>query len=210
MALSQKGGRAADAIMRGMSRSSREIEVKLGFDSVDQARAALAALAPRLVADRAFEDNVIYDRPVEPLRESGRLLRLRRVSGRAFVTYKEPVPGEHRHKVRGEAEVEVDDPEATERILTGLGFAPAYRYQKYRTHYRWDDLDLLLDETPVGCFVELEGPPEAIDRAAAALGRRPADYIVETYAEIHERIASEQGRARGDLVFAPEGSGPAS
>jgi adenylate cyclase class 2 len=190
-----------------MGRSSREIEVKLAFDSADQARAALAGLGLVRVAERAFEDNTLYDRAADSLKESGKMLRLRRISGRAIVTYKEPVPGEHRHKVRSEAEVEVDDPGEVERILAGLGFTPAFRYQKFRTHFRLGELDLLLDETPVGCFVELEGPPEAIDRAAAALGRTPADYLVETYVDIHERNAREAGREPGDLVFRP-GSGP--
>jgi len=196
--------------MRRMSRSSREVEIKLGFDSAEQARAALDTLAPICVAERAFEDNIVYDRKADPLKGSGRLLRLRRVSGRAIVTFKEPVPGEHRHKVRGEAETRVEDAEAFERILAGLGFHPFYRYQKYRTHFRLDDLELLLDETPIGCFVELEGPPAAIDRAAAAMGRSPADYILETYREIHERIARERGHEPGDLMFgAARGSGPA-
>jgi len=184
-----------------MSRSSREVEVKLGFDSADRALAAIAALGAHGVSERSFEDNVVYDRETDPLRESGKLLRLRRVGGRAIVTYKEPVPGEHRHKVRGEAEIEIDDPDEFVRIVEGLGFRPAYRYQKYRTEFRLDDLKLLLDETPIGCFVELEGPPEAIDRAARALGRVPSDYVLETYREIHERVARSRGAAPGDLVF---------
>jgi len=195
--------------MRRMSRSSREVEVKLGFDSADRALAAISALGARRVAERAFEDNVVYDREADPLSESGKLLRLRRVSGRSIVTFKEPVPGEHRHKVRGEAEIEIDAPDEFARIVEGLGFRPVYRYQKYRTQFRLDDLELLLDETPIGCFVELEGPPDAIDRAARALGRGPSDYVLETYREIHERVAHSRGVAPGDLVF-EDPTGPES
>ena len=187
--------------MRRMSRSSREVEVKLGFDTADRALSAVAALGARCVSERAFEDNVLYDREASPLAAAGRLLRLRRTAGRSIVTYKEPVPGEHAHKVRAEAEIEIDDPVEFERIAVGLGFRPVYRYQKYRTEFRLDDLELVVDETPLGCFVELEGPPASIDRVARALGRAPGEYILETYHELHERRARELGVAAGDLVF---------
>jgi adenylate cyclase, class 2 len=190
--------------MRRMSRSSREVEVKLGFDTVDRALAAIAALGAQRMSQRAFEDNIVYDRAVDPLAGAGKLLRLRRVAGRSIVTFKEPVLGEHAHKVRAEAEIVIDDPAEFERIVTGLGFVPVYRYQKYRTEFRLGDLHLLLDETPIGCFVELEGPPEAIDRAALALGRSPGDYIVETYHEIQDRLARDRGIEPGDLVFETE------
>ncbi len=187
--------------MRRMSRSSREVEVKLGFDTVDLALAAIAALGAQRMSEREFEDNIVYDRAVDPLAGAGKLLRLRRVAGRSIVTFKEPVPGEHAYKVRAEAEIEIDDPAEFQRIVSGLGLGPVYRYQKYRTQFRLGDLDLLLDETPIGCFVELEGPPGEIDRAARGLGRDPDQYILETYHELHERIAHARGVEPGDLVF---------
>jgi adenylate cyclase class 2 len=187
-----------------MSRSNREVEVKLGFDTVDQALSAVHSLGAEIVSERAFEDNVLYDRDVDPLVSSGKMLRLRRFRGRSIVTYKEPVPGDHAYKVRDEAEIEISDPAELERIVAGLGFRPVYRYQKYRSCFRLGDLLLMVDETPIGCFVELEGPPEAIDRAARALGRLPGDYVVETYHEIQERLARERGVEVGDLVFDSE------
>jgi len=54
-----------------------------------------------------------------------------------------------------------------------------FRYEKYRTTFRLPDsnawangLLIELDETPIGTFVELEGPAAAIDRAAEELGLR--------------------------------------
>lgn len=189
--------------MAAMSRSSREVEVKLPFDSAGRARSDLAAIGAKPVVERYFEDNVVYDRDVDPLRASGCLLRLRRVGHQAVLTFKAPVPGEHRHKVRREEETEVADPDVLDRILAGLGFRPFYRYQKFRTEYRLGKLGLLLDETPIGCFVELEGPPDEIDRAAERLGVPPERWVLETYREIHERLARESGREAGDLVFDP-------
>ncbi|HXV78128.1 MAG TPA: class IV adenylate cyclase [Candidatus Polarisedimenticolaceae bacterium] len=184
-----------------MSRSTREVEVKLRFDSAEQARSRFEPLGLRLAQARHFEDNVVYDREHEPLVAAGKLLRLRTRGDTSIVTYKAPIAGTHRHKVREEHESIVLDAGAVERILAGLGFRPVYRYQKYRTLYEREGLHLCLDETPIGCFVELEGSPGAIDRAARELGVAPDEYVLLTYRELHERDARERGVEPGDLVF---------
>lgn len=190
-----------------MDRPRREIEIKLRFESAGDVRRSLSELGAREVTPRHFEDNVVFDRDHEPLAGMGRLLRLRRCSGTARVTYKAPVPGRHRHKVRQEEETTVADPGALEHILAGLGFHPVYRYQKYRTLFELGELQLCLDETPLGCFLELEGPPAAIDRAARLLGAGEDRYVVETYRDLHEAAAREAGVEPGDLVFDEESGG---
>ncbi len=56
----------------------------------------------------------------------------------------------------------------------------------------------MLDETPVGVFLELEGPPEWIDRTAGTLGFSEGDYITLSYLELHRRVT---GGETGDMVF---------
>jgi adenylate cyclase class 2 len=184
-----------------MDSSRREVEVKLPCDSPAGARRRLEALGARLVRDRVFEDNVLFERKVEPLKPARKLLRLRRDGGRALLTFKAPVEGDHAHKVRLEDESDVADPDAVERILAGLGFSPHYRYQKYRTLFELDGLEICLDETPLGCFIELEGAPEAIDRVAAALGCGPDRYVLDSYVELHEQWVAERGLPPEDMVF---------
>jgi adenylate cyclase class 2 len=191
-----------------MAPSGRETEVKLSFASPAEAEVRLESIGARRERAREFEDNVLYDLPGDVLRSSGRLLRLRRAGGRAILTYKAPVPGEHRHKVRVEHETEVDDPEAVALILEGLGLSPCYRYQKYRTAFVLEGLEIALDETPIGCFVELEGEPEAIDRIAARLGFSESHYVLATYRQLQERHAAARGVEPGDLVFPDGGGGP--
>jgi adenylate cyclase class 2 len=184
-----------------MRRSRREIEVKLPFDSPTAARERLEALGARLIHERRFEDNVLFDRDENPLKTDRKLLRVRRDGPQALLTYKAPVPGQHRHKTRLEEETAIADPDSLERILDGLGFSPVYRYQKYRTLWELGELHVCLDETPLGCFVELEGEPQAIDDVAARLGFGPDDYVLESYLELHARWAAERGEERGDMVF---------
>jgi adenylate cyclase class 2 len=109
--------------------------------------------------------------------------------------------------VRQETEVTVSSPEQAERILEGLGFRPWFRYEKFRTTYRLKELPELvidLDETPIGAFLELEGPPEAIDRAAGRLGYGPRAYLRESYYELFERERARAGLERGRMLFPKE------
>jgi adenylate cyclase class 2 len=187
--------------MAEMERSRRETEIKLRFDSRADALRCIEKLGGRLIREREFEDNLVYDRDRDPLKTAGKLLRLRRSGTTALLTYKAPVAGDHRHKVRQEEETVVDDPAAVEAMLDGLGFHPIYRYQKYRTLFEIGVLHVCLDETPLGCFVELEGSPDQIDRAAKVMGLSRERYVLETYRELQEKDARERGVEAGDLVF---------
>jgi adenylate cyclase, class 2 len=88
------------------------------------------------------------------------------------------------YKVRQEREVNVTDADVMAAILAAMGLQPSFRYEKYRSTYTLSQakgLKVELDETPVGDFLELEGRPKAIDRAAALLGYGTADYITKSY-----------------------------
>jgi adenylate cyclase class 2 len=181
----------------------QEIEIKLPFPSAVAALDALKRLGAKRIHGRRFEDNIVFDRSEQALDPAGKLLRLRRYGDQAWLTFKAPVPGTHRHKVREEHETSLADADAAQRILEHLGFKPHYRYQKFRTLFELGALHVCLDETPIGCFVELEGPPEEIDRAAKAMGLAESHYVIESYRELHQRAAHDKGEAPGDMVFEP-------
>lgn len=168
-----------------MKSESREIEVKLRFATADEARERLEKTGARLTRERIFEDNVLFEREHDPLQARGEALRLRRVGTRSVLTFKGPVDHAGPYKVRIEHETPVDDADATEALLESLGYHSDYRYQKYRTEFELPGLDLCLDETPLGCFVELEGPPERIDAVARELGFNKEDYVRLSYRELH-------------------------
>src|SRR5262245_41941170 len=194
-----------------MAKSNRENEIKLAFPSPDSAISRLREAGAREIHPRAFEDNTLFDFPNRSLTASGRLLRLRTYGATAYLTFKAPVEGTHRHKVRIEHETEVSSAEATRSILLGLGLGAVYRYQKYRTGFELDAVEASVDETPLGTFVELEGPADDVDRAAEALGVAPSDFIRATYRELQEIDAAARGSVAGDLLLgadARKGSAP--
>ena len=180
----------------------REIEIKIAIDSPNWAREKLGRLGAVARFPRSLEDNCIYDDEEGSLTRSGQLLRLRSSRGEHLLTFKHPTEegtDGRRYKVRQEHQTVVSDPEETRSLLEGLGYRMVYRYQKYRQHYRLDDVVVVIDEIPFGTFLELEGTPPGIDRAAEALGFGPESYIRETYYELH---CKQTGREPpGDLVF---------
>ncbi len=135
---------------------------------------------------------------------------------RVVLTYKGPavegtVADAHRgrrYKVREELEVGVADAAALRSILEALGLRGWFRYEKFRTSYwlppslRWAaGLEVELDETPLGVFLELEGPPSAIDQAADLFGYAPADYITKSYLALYLDQCRKQGIPPGDMLF---------
>jgi hypothetical protein len=60
-----------------------------------------------------------------------------------------------------------------------------------------------LDETPIGEFLELEGPPSAIDRMAKLLGYSRSDYITKSYLALYLAQCRKKGLVAGDMLFPP-------
>lgn len=185
--------------MAPMRPSRKETEVKLRYESASAASDALLSQGAVLTGEREFEDNIVFDTANMRLRQEGMLLRLRRRGDRTILTLKAPVEGEHRHKVREERETDVGDFDEMRAIFSYLGFTPVYRYQKHRTRFRAGELEACLDETPIGCFVELEGDPGGIDAFAERLGRGVEDYVVATYRELQESV-DPRGEQAGDML----------
>jgi adenylate cyclase, class 2 len=178
-----------------------EVEIKF---IVDDRRALVRALRRagfRLVARRAHEMNVIFDLPRRPLRRRGQLLRLRSYGGRWTLTHKGAAL-DRRHKTRAEAETEVADGQQTAAILRALGFVPTFRYEKFRTGWSDGKGHVVLDETPVGDFAEIEGPPRWIDRTARALGVGLTQYITQSYAAVFLDWKRHTGSAAEEMTFA--------
>src|SRR6266849_2529393 len=153
------------------SASNREIEIKLRVASAPAARRLLRAGGFRVLRRRVFEDNRIFDTPELMLRRAGSVLRVREAGKISRVTYKGPTAG-GRHKSREELEIEISDAATAALVLERLCFHPVFRYQKYRTEYSQPGSHgvVTLDETPIGCFLEIEGAPRWIDLTARPAG----------------------------------------
>ncbi len=179
-----------------------ETEIKLPVESAASARRLLRAAGFRLHKRRLFEDNAILDTAGLKLRKAGALLRLRVAGGAATVTYKGRAAA-GKHKTREELETRVADANAFSQIAGRLGLTPKFRYQKYRTEFQQPRGPgvATLDETPIGVYLELEGPPGWIDRTARRLGFREADFITQSYGALYFAWCRENRVKAGNMVF---------
>ena len=181
-----------------------ETEIKLRLaQGPDRARALLEQQGFRATGPRQLETDQTFDLPANDLRQSGRLLRLRSAGGRWTITYKGPADAGGKHKSREEIEADVTDGEAFAQILERLGYRPAFAYEKFRTTFRASNEDgiVTLDETPIGDFLELEGPGYWIDQTAVRLGFGPADYITSSYAALYEEYRRTHPTVPRDMQF---------
>lgn len=184
--------------------SGHETEVKIRLSNSAGMAGRLTKAGLTLSVQRQFEANTLYDTKKQELRHQGMILRLRQVGPKNVVTWKGPgTPG--RHKSRAELETKVDSLEVLSQILEQLGYAPSFRYEKFRTEFS-DPANpagtVTLDETPIGDFLELEGPGDWIDQTAKSLGFSEEDYLLESYGRLYLADCERRGLQPGNMVFA--------
>ncbi len=185
-----------------------ETEIKLRLADAGQFRAQLLEQGWSPVST-VFERNTVFDTPDGQLRESGRLLRVRQIDERAIVTVKLPADSDGPHKVREEHQFETDAPQEAAAVFTGLGYEPAWIYEKRRTEFSKEGAPGVIDfdEMPIGHFCELEGPADWIDATASDLGFSTDDYLVDTYRGLFERWLAETGSSVAHMTFDEIGGG---
>jgi adenylate cyclase class 2 len=192
-----------------------ETEVKIPMpDGAAAARLLIESQGYLMTDPRTLQVDQVFDFPDRTLRQSGRLLRVRSESSSepgAILTFKGPTVSVSPHKSREELETSVGSRATLEQILERLGFVPSFRYEKYRTTFRAPQASgdsgvvtetglIALDETPIGVFMELEGPGYWIDRAALEFGFSPKNYLTASYAALYrDYLASNPGTS--DMLF---------
>ena len=171
-----------------------EIELKFPVADPQALQARLPQLGFHLETPRTFEHNTLFDTPTRDLRAKRQILRLREYGGIHILTHKRIDDSANsdtsRYKIRIETETAVSDPHAVAEIFAHLGYTPAFIYEKYRTEYSIFDpatnttSHLVLDETPIGTYAELEGPTDWIDRTLAELNIDPATCLTDSYGKL--------------------------
>ena len=183
-----------------MTTTMLEREIKLRFGSADDARAAVVATGATPLLGRRLQEDSLLDTEDEQLRRRRCVLRVRVENGKSRLTFKGPVePGAM--KLREEVETVVGDGSILLRVLEEVGLHVWFRYEKYREEFSHEDVIVAIDETPVGVFVEIEGGEQGIAAMAEALGRTPADYIVDSYRGLFLQHRDGFGLTGPDMVF---------
>jgi adenylate cyclase class 2 len=153
-----------------------------------------------VVTRRTRETNTLHDLEGQPLRKRGDVLRLRKYGSEWLLTYKaKGKPG--RHKTRTELETKIDDGKKMEAILPALGFSPSFRYEKFRAEWSDGRGNVVLDQTPIGDFGEIEGKSRWIDHTARLLEIQPSAYIKQSYVELFFDWKKRSGSSAKEMTF---------
>lgn len=173
------------------------IEIEKKYQLTKRQREAIVRRLRKLGAtpgEIEFEENTLY--------RGGRLdlgncaLRLRRVNGRALLTFKQRVPSRSFIKHQQEDETEATNAEALAAILRSLEFRPGLVYEKRRTRWIVGKAEIAMDELPFGVFMEIEGSEREIARVETLIGAEDLPAVMETYPALTARL----GRKRGGVI----------
>jgi adenylate cyclase class 2 len=184
--------------------SQNEVEIKFRVSDLNSLAERLRQLGLVQITPRTHEMNTLFDLPGRPLRAKGELLRLRKYGDSWILTHKARSKDKDRngpHKTRVETETRVESGEKMEAILRALHFEACFRYEKFRAEWKGEQGHVVIDETPIGNFAEIEGPPEWIDTLARDLGVSQRDYITETYAGLFFAWKRQTASPANEMTF---------
>jgi adenylate cyclase class 2 len=188
-----------------MSGAVVEHELKIPVPELERVRQALSEEGGRRTHGGLHEDNLLMDTGSGELRTAGRVLRIRRFGGETILTLKGGASFRRGVKSRTEDEVVIDDGDRMLAILSGLGFEVVARYQKVREGWHLGPVKVLLDRTPMGSFVEIEGPFDQLEATAQRLGLDPESAVRGSYLDLwHDHRAAHPGNDLPDDMVFPE------
>jgi len=179
-----------------------ETEAKFYLSDLVALENKLVARDAKLEISRTHEYNLRFDTSDGAYTRTYRVIRLRR-DGKIRLTYKGPGEIVEGVRTREEIEFEVSDFDAAQTFIESLGFNISFVYEKYRTTYHYGNCEIVLDETPYGNFIEIEGESgRDIQALAESLGLRWEARINDSYFGIFQMVRAALGVRFRDMTFA--------
>ena len=196
-----------------MAEGITEVELKSVVPDLAAARARCERAGATLVFAGRLEDRR-YDTRDRQLAARDHVLRLRvyRDAGgaRGSVDWKGPTRFEHGYKVREELSAGATDADALAAILERLGFGVSREIEREIAQYELCGATVRFEQYPrMDVRVEVEGAPDAIERAIAALGmprdgftsERLPDFVARFEQRTGERAALCDRELRGEFRY---------
>ncbi len=151
-----------------------EVELKSVVDDMARRRAGVERAGGRLTYAGALVDRR-YDTATRQLAADDHVLRLRIYRNereqRAELDWKGPTRRENGYKLREELGAGLTDPDAIAQILVRLGYEVTIEIDREIAQYELCGATVRFERYPrLDDLVEVEGTPEQIEQAIAALG----------------------------------------
>jgi adenylate cyclase class 2 len=86
-------------------------------------------------------------------------------------------------------------------ILHALRYSPSFRYEKFRAEWSDGNGHVVVDQTPIGNFGEIEGSSRWIDKTARSLNVDPKHYMTQNYAGLFFEWKKRTGSSANEMTF---------
>jgi predicted adenylyl cyclase CyaB len=174
-----------------------EVELKSVVDDVERRRANVERAGATVVYAGRLEDRR-WDTPDRALLAKDHVLRVRTYRSdagvRAELDWKGPTRREGGYKLRDELETKVGDPDALGEILTALGYEVSIAIDREIVQYDLQGTMIRFERYPrMDDLVEVEGEPEDIERAIAALGLPREGFNTDRLPDFVKRYEERTG-----------------
>jgi predicted adenylyl cyclase CyaB len=176
-----------------------EVELKAVVDDWDACIARLESSGGTLLFDGRLSDRRL-DTPERALASRDVVLRLRSYTDargtRSELGWKGPTGYDGGYKVRDEVSTAVESAEVMLEVMARLGYIVTHAVDRRIVQYRLHDAVVRLERYPrMDDLIEVEGSPEAIERAIAAIGIPRASFTSERLRDFASRYRVRTGRA---------------
>lgn len=176
----------------------REVELKAVLDSWSDRRERLVKAGAKTNFVGRLEDRR-YDTNDRSLASRDIVLRLRTYrderGARAELEYKGPTAYEQGYKVREEIGSTILDPESVAVILAGLGYVVTRPIDRDIEQFELGEAMVRFERYPrMDDLVEVEGEPEALERAIAALGIPRSAFNADRLTDFAVRYEARTGK----------------
>ena len=177
----------------------REVELKSVVDNLAQRCAAVERAGATRVFTGRLQDRR-YDTPDRSLVARDHVLRVRvyesGAQARAEVDFKGPTTLEDGYKVREEIGTGLSDAATFVTILERLGYAVTITIDRDIVQYELAGAMIRFETYPrMDVLVEVEGTPDQIEHAIAALGLPRASFVADRLSDFARRFEQRTGQA---------------
>ena len=174
-----------------------EVELKSVVNDMARRREELEAAGAILVFEGRLEDRR-YDTADRSLTARDHVLRVRVYRDahamRAELDFKGPTQYQDGYKVREELDARVTDPDALIAILERLGYVVTIAIDREIFQYELAGAVIRFEKYPrMDDLVEVEGQPDAIERAIVALGLPRAGFLTDRLPDFARRFEERTG-----------------
>jgi adenylate cyclase class 2 len=183
-----------------MAKATPEVEIKFVVSNLKDISSRLRKSGFRVKTRRTHETNMLFDTVHNTFRKNGEALRIRKYGETWTLTHKGKAQ-DGRHKRRIENETKIRDGKSLARMFETIGLHETFRYEKFRTEWTDGEGVVVIDETPVGNFGEIEGKPRWIDSTAKQLGINPKQYSTKSYAQVFQDWKRQKKSAARNMTW---------